>query len=66
MEPDLLAQHRGEYALMHDGAIVDFCSSSAAAYREGMERFGDGNFSCQEVGAAVVDLGWFNWFRERA
>ena len=49
--------HPGEYALMHDGRVVDTFGRIENAYRVGREEFGDGRFFIREVGAPPVDLG---------
>jgi len=56
----LLREHLNEYALMKDGAVVDFFAAAKDAYRAGKERFGFGNFSMQKIIDRPVDLGFFS------
>ena len=56
--PRILAGHRGEIALMHDGMIVAYSDTTADAYAAGRLWFGcDGVFSLQEVTDEPVYLG---------
>ena len=57
--PELLPSHRGKFALMHAGVIVDFFDTAGDAYKFGVEKFGAGDFSIQQVSDAPVDLGFF-------
>lgn len=58
--PGLLASHRGEFALMQSGDIVEFAANAADALRCGHQRFGDCPFSIQEITDRPVDLGFFS------
>ena len=58
--PDLLQTHRGKFALMRDGAIVEFYDTAGDAYKVGIKSYGEGCFSVQEVTDSSVDLGFFN------
>jgi hypothetical protein len=58
--PKLLSTHRGKFALMHRAEIVDFCDSAGDAYKIGVKRFGEGEFSVQEVTDLRADLGFFS------
>ena len=49
--------HKGEVALMVDGEIIEYFPTSSDAYDAGCERYGLGNFSIQEIGAAPISLG---------
>ena len=42
--PGLLLHHRGKYALFHGGEFTEVFDSEAAAYEEGVRRFGDDTF----------------------
>jgi hypothetical protein len=55
-----LERHRGHYALMHDGQVVDFFPKPGDALRAGKTRFGDDVFSIQEVTDEPIDLGFFS------
>jgi hypothetical protein len=59
--PSLLALHRGEFALMRDGEIVDFFDTVRDAYVAGQKLFGVDGFSIQEVVDRPVDLGYFSY-----
>ena len=56
----LLSSHRGEFALMRGGEVIEYCASEAAALAAGRHRFMDGVFSVQEVTDRPVDLGFFS------
>ena len=57
--PELLATHRGKFALMHHRDIVDFFDTAGDAYKFGVKQYGTGEFSIQEVTDSAVDLGFF-------
>jgi len=57
---ELLPSRRGEFALLHSGAIVSFHASEHEALACGREQFPDGIFSVQEVTDRVADLGFFS------
>jgi hypothetical protein len=59
--PDLLATHRGKFALMHDAEIVEFFDTVGDAYRAGQKLFSDQDFSIQEVTDSPADLGFFSY-----
>lgn len=56
----ILPQHRGQYALMRHGKIVEFFDRPAAANVAGCERYQDGQFSIQEVTDEPIDLGFWS------
>ena len=58
--PQLLATHRGKFALMRDEKVVEFFDTSADAYRAGQKLFPDLRFSIQQVIDGPVDLGFFS------
>lgn len=59
--PALLKSHPGKFALMRDGAIVEFFDTARDAYVAGSTLFkADGLFSVQEILEAPVDLGFFS------
>jgi hypothetical protein len=59
--PALLKTHRGQFALMRDGEIVEFFDTARDAYVAGQKLFAQDNlFSIQEVIATPADLGWFS------
>jgi len=57
---DLMTDHRDQYALMRDRAIIAFFDRPGDAYRAGLERFGDERFSIQEVTDEPIDLGFYS------
>ena len=59
--PSLLADHRNEFALLHQGDVVDFYLTSFAAVESGLSRFGEDNFSVEEVTDRVEDLGFYSY-----
>jgi len=59
--PQLLATHRGKFALMHDARVVEFFDTPGDAFRAGQRLYKDQNFSIQEVTEAPVDLGFFSY-----
>ncbi len=58
--PELLATHRGKFALMRDAKIVEFFDTGSDAYRAGQKLYADGRFSIQQVIDSPVDLGFFS------
>lgn len=59
--PELLLTHRGQFALMRYGRIVEFFDTMRDAYVAGQQLFDqDHLFSVQEVSDTAVDLGFFS------
>jgi hypothetical protein len=58
--PNLIQTHRGKFALMHDGKIVEFFDTARDAFVAGQKLFEDKLFSVQEVVDTPVDLGFFS------
>jgi len=59
--PSLLTTHRGKFALMRDGQIIDFFDTPRDAYIAGQKIFQqDQLFSIQEVIETPIDLGFFS------
>ena len=56
----ILPQHRGQYALMRHGKIVDYFERPGAANVAGCTQFKDGLFSIQEVTDEPIDLGFWS------
>jgi hypothetical protein len=56
----ILADHRHQYALMRDRAIVGYFNKPGEAYRDGIARFSDSVFSIQEVTDEPIDLGFLS------
>jgi hypothetical protein len=59
--PNLLRDHRGQYALMKDGKIINYFSTAADARMAAEAIIKDGLFSIQQVTDAAIDLGYFNY-----
>jgi len=59
--PTLLRTHGGKFALMREGAIVEFFDTAGDAYAAGRKLFeSDMLFSIQEVVETPIDLGFFS------
>ena len=59
--PGLLETHRGQFALMRDGEVVEFFDTMRDAYVTGLKLYPqDKLFSIQEVTPTPADLGWFS------
>lgn len=59
--PDLIDKHQGQFVLLHAEKIEGFFSSLVNALSEGSKRFGEGNFSVQEVADEVESLGFYSY-----
>jgi hypothetical protein len=59
--PDLLQTHPGQYAVMHEGEIVEFFDTLGDAVKFGHAKFGDANFSVQEITRQSVSLGFHSY-----
>jgi hypothetical protein len=58
--PELLKTHRGKYALLRNGALIQVFDSPRDARLYAEAQFKDGLWSLQEVTDRVVDLGYFS------
>lgn len=58
--PEIVASHRGKFALMRNAEIVEFFDTAADAFRAGQKIFRDQPFSIQEVTDVPIDLGFFS------
>ena len=59
--PGILESHRGKFALMRDGKIIEFFDTARDAYIAGQKLFEkDQLFSIQEVIETAIDLGFFS------
>lgn len=61
MLPDLLQKAPGKYALLHRQDLIDVFENSVAAFIAGMERFGEDEFSVQEVTQQADNLGFYSY-----
>lgn len=59
--PSLLAKHAGEHVLLHNREFIGFYATSLEATIAGMQRFGLGNFSVQEVRDKPEHLGFYSY-----
>ena len=59
--PNILRDHRGKYALMKDGKILNYFSTAADARMAAEAFISDGLFSIQQVTDTPIDLGYFNY-----
>jgi len=59
--PDLLADHRGDFALLKSQRVVSIHSKLSQALAEGAKRFSDGLFSIQQITDKPIELGFFSY-----
>jgi hypothetical protein len=59
--PELIKTHPGKYAVMHEGKTVEFFDTLSDAVRFGHAKFGDHNFSVQEITSQGVNLGFHSY-----
>lgn len=59
--PALLQSHAGMYVLMHDETMVGFATTAKDAVSDGIRKFGQGNFSVQEITSHADDLGFYSY-----
>lgn len=59
--PELLLTHAGKFAVMHDGAVVEFFDSLSDAARFGHLKYGGIDFSVQQVTSQAVNLGFYSY-----
>ncbi|KUO51909.1 MAG: hypothetical protein APF82_02835 [Sphingomonadales bacterium BRH_c42] len=58
--PQLLTEHRGEYAVLRQQEIVGIYARLSEALQVAQARFNDGLFSIQEITDKPVDLGFYS------
>lgn len=58
--PNLIEKHRGEYALLRGGEIVEIYATAADAMKTGQKFYDDGLFSIQKITVEPEDLGYFS------
>jgi hypothetical protein len=56
---DLLDNHAGKQALLHDGDLIEIFDTLSDAVKFGNVRFGAGNYSIQEITNRPAELGWY-------
>ena len=59
--PDILAEHKGEYALMRRKKIISYHKSFFEAQDVGSDKYQDKMFSVQKVDRNPVDLGYYSY-----
>lgn len=59
--PELLVSHPGKFVVMQNGKPIDFFDSLADAVKYGHSKFGDMNFSVQEVTSKNINLGFYSY-----
>lgn len=59
--PELLPQFAGKYALLYRLNIIDYFDSSLDATLAGIRKFGEGQYSVQEVAAEPEHLGFYSY-----
>jgi len=60
--PSLLPAHKGKFALMRNGEIVEFFDTVGDAYLAGQKIFAEDKlFSVQEIVEIPVNLGFFSY-----
>lgn len=59
--PDIISRYEGKYALMHRQEIVGYFDTALAAITEGFSRFGENDYSVQEVTAERDNLGFYSY-----
>ena len=59
--PTIIHDHRGSYALMHDGDIVTYFTTPVDARAAGEKLFPNEPFSIQQVTDTSIDLGYFSY-----
>jgi hypothetical protein len=59
--PNIIRDHRGQYALMKNGMIINYFSTAADARMAAEAFITDGLFSIQQVTETTIDLGYFNY-----
>jgi hypothetical protein len=59
--PELLQSHPGKYAILHEGDVIDFFDTLSDAVKFGHSKFGDMNFSVQEVTRQSATLGFHSY-----
>jgi hypothetical protein len=58
--PGLLPEHEGQFALMREGKVIAYHTTSRDAVIAGRRQFGDDLFSVQQVRRTEADFGWFS------
>jgi hypothetical protein len=59
--PGLLKTHPGKFVVMHDGKLIDYFDTVSDAVRFGHAKFGDMDFSVQEITPEKITLGFHSY-----
>jgi len=59
--PAIIRDHRGQYALMKGGKIINYFTTPTDARTAGELLYKDGLFSIQQVTDTPLDLGYFSY-----
>ena len=59
--PELLQTHAGKYALLYQQNIVSYFDSAIEALTVGHEKYGEGEYSVQEVTGEIENLGFYSY-----
>ncbi len=54
----LKSDHLNKFVLLHDKKISNFYTSEDDAIKIGTEKYGEGNFSVQQVNDSSIELGY--------
>ena len=58
--PSIVADHRGEFAVLHNRNCVGIYRTLIQAVTEAVNQFDEGHYSIQEVTDTPLDLGFFS------
>lgn len=61
MLPDLIREHQGQYALLHNQELEGVYPSAGDADRAGYRKFADAPYSIQLVSDEPIDLGFYSY-----
>jgi hypothetical protein len=61
MLPRLIKGSAGRYALLHNRDLVELFDDSVTAFMAGLEKFGQGAYSVQEVSDQPDNLGFYSY-----
>ena len=60
MLPKLLDLHRGKYALLRSGSLIEMFDTTGDALIYAQKRYADGRYSIQQIVDTIADLGFFS------
>ena len=55
---ELKNDHLNEFALLYKKEIIDFYFNEDDAIKIGIDKYGEGNFSIQQVNDGIIELGY--------